>query len=119
MTSRQITKEYRLGQWAQIMRARRESGLTVKAWCAENNINEKTYYYWQNKLRQATCEQINKQAPPKADLIPTGWTQITTAAANGPSEEVLTIEIGSSRIRANSNTSPELLAKVCRVLVSL
>ena len=119
MTSKQLTREYRLGQWAQIMRTRRESGQTVRAWCTENGINEKTYYYWQNKLRQAKCDQIANQAPSRPDLIPTGWTQITTEASAESDEESLIIEIGRSRIQANKKTSPELLAKVCRVLVTL
>jgi len=133
MTGKQITRKYRLNQWAQIMCSRRESGLTVRAWCAENNINEKTYYYWQNKLREATSEQINNQESNKRGLISTepcirtasnspmhpGWARISTLTTNMAAEETLTIEIGKSRIQANRNTTPELLTKVCRVLVSL
>jgi len=98
------------------MGARRESGLTVRAWCTENKIQEKTYYYWQRKLREAACEQSNEQEHKNRSLIPTGWSMLAPAA---PKEEYLTIEIGSSRIRANKNTSTELLSKVCSTLMKL
>ena len=118
MTTKQMAQHVRLNQWSEVMRVRRESGLSVRAWCAENNIREKTYYYWQNKLRQATCEKIAEQETrlPKTEVIPTGWAQISTEI---PIEESITIEIGNSRIRADKNTSPELLAKVCRTLMTL
>lgn len=120
MTSKQLTQEFRLRQWAQVMRDRRESGQTVRAWCRENEINEKTYYYWQNKLRQAVCEEVTRKQLPKAELIPRGWAQVTEGATeDARAPETLIIEIGSSRIQATKNTDTELLAKVCRVIMSL
>ena len=118
MTSKQLTQEFRLRQWAQVMRDRRESGLTVRAWCRENETNEKTYYYWQNKLRQAVCEEVKRKQMPKTELIPRGWAQVTEGAIEG-APETLIIEIGSSRIQATKNTDTELLAKVCRVMTAL
>jgi len=116
LTNKQMSTLVRLREWSEILRTRRESGLTVRAYCAENGINEKTYYYWQNKVRRATCEQISSHPNTYGSLIPPGWAQISTVA---PAEETLAIEIGSTRIMADKNTSSELLEKVCRVLVSL
>ena len=36
--------------WAERVSACRNSGLSVKAWCRENGVNEQTYYKWQKKL---------------------------------------------------------------------
>lgn len=118
MTSKQMAQHVRLSEWAQILRARRESGQSVKEWCADNGINEKRYYYWQNKLRQATCEQVKSQEKIMTGIIPTGWAQLSADTTVERSDTV-TIEIGSGRVVADRNTSAELLTTACRVLVSL
>ena len=116
MTSKELAQKVRLEQWAQVMRTRSESGESVRAWCASNDINEKTFYYWQRKLRQAACDQITKQegSLQKTGLIPAGWAQVTTKISV---EETLTIKIGSIMIQATQNTDMDLLAKVCQALV--
>lgn len=50
MDTRKIAAELRLGHWAGIMRERKESGLSIRRWCRENGISEKTYYYYYNKV---------------------------------------------------------------------
>ena len=56
----QIRDGYRLQQWTQIIQQCKSSGLTNKAFCAQNGISEKTYYYWLRKMRTALAE---KEAP--------------------------------------------------------
>ena len=116
MTSKELAQKVRLEQWAQVMRARKESGESVRAWCAANNINEKTFYYWQSKLRQAVCDHITKHEEniPRTGLMPAGWTQVATKM---PALSTLTIEIGCVKIQATQNTDMDLLAKVCQALV--
>ena len=38
--------------WAVRIAECRSSGMSVRAWCRENEISEKTYYYWQRRLYQ-------------------------------------------------------------------
>ncbi|MDU5723925.1 MAG: hypothetical protein E6Z86_17575 [Clostridium butyricum] len=45
------TYEMRLMKWAAIIKECRNSGMTVRAWCHENNINENKFYYWQRRVR--------------------------------------------------------------------
>ena len=42
----------RVQVWAERIAECRGSGKSVRAWCRENEISEKTYYYWQRKLYQ-------------------------------------------------------------------
>ena len=42
----------RIQLWAERIAECRSSGMSVRAWCRENEISEKTYYYWQRKLYQ-------------------------------------------------------------------
>ena len=39
-----------------------ESGLTIRDYCANQNMTESMFYYWQNKLKE--------QLPPKRGFVP-------------------------------------------------
>ena len=52
-----VRDEYRLQEWAQIHRRCRESGLSNRAFCRQNGIAEKTFYYWLKKLRETAIEK--------------------------------------------------------------
>ena len=45
MNTREIATEYRLSHWAQVMRERIESGLSIKAFCENVGFHENIYYY--------------------------------------------------------------------------
>lgn len=49
-----ITHEVRMAQWKSIIAEclSRPEGQSTKQWLAEKGIHEKTYYYWQRKIRQ-------------------------------------------------------------------
>ena len=104
MNTRKVAEEYRLAHWAQILKERHESGLSNRAFCEQTGIKEKTYYYWQRKLRETIC------------------LELLTGSQNDPlgaDESTLSIEINGCRVFANADTDPEMLAKTCRVLMSL
>ena len=45
----QVREAYRVEQWRQLMQQRRESPLNIREFCAQQAINEKSYYYWLKK----------------------------------------------------------------------
>lgn len=51
-----VKQEVKLREWAEQIRAQQESGMTVTAFCAENGINLKTYYYRLRKVREQCME---------------------------------------------------------------
>ena len=70
----------RVQLWAERIAECRSSGMSVRAWCRENEISEKTYYYWQRRLYQqlvSTTETVSFAAVPQG--IQTG--QSSGAAA--------------------------------------
>ena len=70
----------RIQLWAERIAECRSSGMSVRAWCRENEISEKTYYYWQRRLYQqmiSTVERVDFAEIPRG--IQTG--QSTGAAA--------------------------------------
>ena len=42
----------RVQLWVERITECRSSGMSVRAWCREHEISEKTYYYWQRRLYQ-------------------------------------------------------------------
>ena len=66
-----LSKQERLESWTARIMACRGSGMTVRAWCQENGLSEKTYYYWQRRLFQALSEQQQAiQQPAFAEITP-------------------------------------------------
>ena len=52
----------RVELWAERIGECRSSGKSVRAWCREHEISEKTYYYWQRRLYQqmiTTAETVS------------------------------------------------------------
>lgn len=58
------THEIRLTQWKQIIEQcqHRPEGQTAKQWMADNQISEKSYYYWLRKIRRGAYEQMGGSA---------------------------------------------------------
>lgn len=56
-----VRDEYRAQNWAMLIRECNASGLSNRAFCAQRGISEKSYYYWQRKLRG----QMAKAAAPQ------------------------------------------------------
>jgi len=124
MNTREIAKEYRLSHWAEVVRERRASGLSVKEYCKTGGFHENNYYYWQRKLREAACEELaaraqsHKAADPEKRLVPSGWALCKTDdSASG--RKPLVVEVNGCHVHIESETDPELIVKVCRALKSL
>lgn len=116
MEMQKVTREFRLSQWATIMQNRIDSGQKVKDFCKATGISKDAYYYWQHKLRQKAAEELVKPEGSKG-IVPSGWMQLTPSQPQ--QNTTLDIEISGCHITASVDTDPELLKKVCRVLLSL
>ena len=130
INTKEIAAEYRLAHWAKIMQQRTESGLSIKDFCKHIGICGNTYFYWQRRLRATACKALPDKTSDlivkqqsdtvKSDkaLVPSGWA-ICEAAKVEDKGKALPIEINGCHILADIDVDAELLAKVCRVLVSL
>ena len=116
MNTREIAAAYRLSQWAKELQARVANGESVKDFCRRKGVSRNTYFYWQRKLREAACHELAVKSSDK--LVPSGWALCEVAEPKS-SPKILPIEIGCCRVMADAEVDPELLAKVCKVLVSL
>ena len=58
MNVTEIKTQMHMQEWAKLINARQDSGLTIKQWCHQNNVSKTQYYYYLNKLRLAACEAL-------------------------------------------------------------
>lgn len=124
MNTREIAEEYRLSHWAGIMKDRKESGLSIRAYCEQAGFHENVYYYWQQKLREAALEELAGQREAKASA-PEGWALCTakpalpaaTENAVATSSDQVTVEAQGLRITAGSEYPVEQLARFLRELM--
>ena len=126
VNTREIAREYRLSHWAEIMRERVESGLTIKAFCRQVGICTNTYHYWQRRVRAAALELL----PSDNEITVVGgktvsFTEAMLAApvlepsvppAREPVIGKLYIEVGGVQITADSTYPTEKLATLLREL---
>jgi putative transposase len=118
MDTQNVTTEYRLSQWAQVIQARLDSGQSIKDFCLVSGITRNTFFYWQKRLRNLACTNHKKSSEATKPLVPNGWIQLAPSQPQ-QMKASLDIEINGCRITADADTDPELLKKVCRVLKSI
>lgn len=116
MSAKDSTREYRLAQWLPIVKECRNSGLSVKHWCEQNNVNEKRFYYWQRKLREAATESLptpTKQPTFVQVASATDFSNVQQPASFVPS---MVLKVGNVSLELADTIQPELLANVLKVL---
>ena len=62
-----VRDEYRAQQWAKLIQECKASGMSNKDFCIQRGVSEKSFYYWQKKLRmqllEATAPQLIQLEP--------------------------------------------------------
>ncbi len=123
INTREIAAEYRLAHWAQIIRERRESGLSVKAYCRQIGICGNTYFYWQRRLREAASlsrqELVAGRETEAVSLVPKGWAVCEPEKSIARRADTVTISIGKCHITAAVDTDLELLKSVILTLTGI
>ena len=66
MTVKEVTRQYRLEQWREIIQDRIKSGLKVDEYCRQNNISRHAYFYWLHLIR---IEELNKTVSPVPAIV--------------------------------------------------
>ena len=56
-----VKQQMKLREWADQIKARRASGMTVQSWCAENGMNVKTYHL--RKVREQCVGSVPEIVP--------------------------------------------------------
>ncbi|MDI9562082.1 MAG: transposase [Pseudomonadota bacterium] len=117
MNTQMIAKEYRLSQWAEIIKARNESGKSIKKFCEDAGISKHTYFYWQRKLREEACNELIISEEFRNN-VPSGWVKLNPEKPQY-TDNSISIEINGCHITVKENTDLKMLKSVCGVLKTL
>ena len=91
-------------QWLTLINAQQESGLTIVAFCRDNNINHKHFYYH----RSQSLKGPN----------PSPFIQAKLPAAKRPASDSdkLTLQCGNGQLQLSANVSAVWLASLMKAL---
>jgi len=64
-----ITDSNRQPFWQRVMEARRESGVSVAAFCRQEGLSEGAYYYWHRKLSGRISKPDEKSPPAFLEVV--------------------------------------------------
>lgn len=103
-----LSKQERLDTWTTIIMECRNSGMSVRSWCQENGLNEKTYYYWQRRLFQTLSAQ-QECTGSFAEITP--MTRLSTDVA-------VTVRIAEAEADIHNGADAETVGMVLRLLKS-
>jgi len=122
INTREVASEYRLAHWAQVMRERTESGLSIKDFCKQIGICGNTYFYWQRRVRAAACEALAKNETGKQSLAQPSFAEVMVVEPPTPllqpveTTSQIRIEIGSVQIVTDSAYPADKLTALLRGL---
>lgn len=63
MTPTQVLHKARLSEWTARFQEQSKSGLTVKDWCAQNQLSIHSYHYWKRQLKSAYLDAMPDIVP--------------------------------------------------------
>lgn len=109
---KQSKLQLNIAHWSKQIAMCQESDMTVTAWCRDNGVDKRKYYYWLRRIREETCEKLAVVSKPTiVPVIPT----INRTSANDIAAK---ISIGSTCIEIMNNASPEAIRNILGVLSS-
>ena len=113
--------ELRMQMWTARIQECKNSGKTIREWCKENGIAEKTYYYWHKKVSDRICTAVVRE---KDNYFPTNLMGnnvenhrfIEVKPIKYEHGSPVTMYIGETRITVDSDISDEFLMRLMKAV---
>ena len=96
---------YRAQQWETVVQECAASGLSNREFCRQRGIPEKSFYYWQRKLRQQIVESVAPQLVPLEPVT--------------EPEDLLQIQYRGAELKLPAGVDMDAVAALLRSLQSL
>ena len=88
MDTQLVAIQMRHRSWMEDYARQQESGLTVKAWCQENGITQKTFYYRLRVLREEACSLMDLEPNKPAVKQEPEFVRVGLPKSVGTSSEI-------------------------------
>lgn len=94
--------------WEQRLAEREASGKSIAAWCRENSVSDRQFYYWHKKLRK---NQVGNDQPVR--WLPLG----VEPTDNVPGS--IAVHIGKATVEIKKGFDKQLLREIALVLQTI
>ena len=111
MTSTELKHHARLQEWTARIQDCRSSGLSVRAWCRQEEINAATYYRWERELLATAETRLRSDVPVVRFAELPAPKQVSCSVA----ERCASLHVGNASLDIYPGCDAELL----RLLVEL
>lgn len=108
-------RQYNLQSWSSIIRECKNSGIYVKDWCAEHDVNVQQFYYWQRQIREELSSSLESESSDSVNFVrlddnyPKGSNSYST-------KPDMALNMGNIQLEINNTASPKLIADILQVL---
>lgn len=100
-----VRDDYRAQQWAMVIQECQMSGLKKKDFCEQRGISEKSFYYWQRKLR--------------SKIIDAAGPQLVALAPEEPEHEFLEVKYRGAEMKLPVTVDMDAVAAILRSIQSI
>ncbi len=111
-----MNKPKSVEEWRQIIETARNSGLSDKDWCLENDVSINTFYYNVRRLRFHACTvpaPSDKHLSPAQAVVPLEIVDDTVDRINTKAETtVISINCNGLEINISNNASVDIIKAV-------
>ena len=114
----------RRAQWEQIVAEGNAAGISKKEWCAKNGIPEKSFYYWQRRIRQQIAAKNSCKSADEISVTSSSFVELPMNLSQ-PSEPKLPVpdlspelmlQIGDCQLFIDGRVQEQTLSTVLKVL---
>ena len=122
MSTNSLIHQAKLAEWAPHIADQKASGLTVTAWCEQNNISRDKFFYWKRLLKDEAVSQMLPDIVPIT--LPSVSTETPTLNSDGTSCTTCTtaptsaarVLINGITIELNSNASESFIKHLIKAV---
>lgn len=126
MGAQELKHQAKLEHWKEQTVACRSSGMSVRKWCIEHHVNQKTYYRWEKEL----LAMVSTELAPATSLVSAPAPVLSLPCAtfaevavqptqpSAPAEMVASIRIGKAKVDIYSGADASVVKALCQVLKS-
>ena len=112
MKAKELTTNYQMQRWMDIIRDCKASNLTVAQYCELNGLSRPSYYYWFAKIREAALEAQQAVDEPRFVELSAPETETTVVTQS----TTATIKVGAASIEISESISDEMLLRILKVV---
>lgn len=100
--------------WVFLIKECQSSGMTIRAWCKQNNIKEQTYYRNLHKLRSEICDQL--PIPISGPTKPVTFKPLEVQTSVSDRKAAVIVRVGNATIEISNSASKETVEAVLLAL---